>query len=33
MRCGKISPEDLSLLRRADTPDEVVALLARSPLG
>jgi hypothetical protein len=33
MRCGKISPEDLSLLRRADTPDDVVALLARSPLG
>jgi uncharacterized protein (TIGR00730 family) len=30
MRCGKISPEDLALLRRADTADEVVALLARS---
>ena len=29
MRCGKISPEDLSLLQRAITPDEVVAILAR----
>jgi uncharacterized protein (TIGR00730 family) len=28
MRCGKISPEDLNLLQRADTPEEVVALLA-----
>ena len=29
MRCGKISPEDLSLLQRAITADEVVAILAR----
>jgi uncharacterized protein (TIGR00730 family) len=32
MRCGKISPEDLALLRRADTAEEVVALLSRAPL-
>jgi uncharacterized protein (TIGR00730 family) len=30
MRRGKISPEDLSLLQRAATPDEVLALLARA---
>jgi uncharacterized protein (TIGR00730 family) len=30
MRCGKISPEDLSLLSRANTAQEVVALLART---
>jgi uncharacterized protein (TIGR00730 family) len=29
MRCGKISPEDLSLLDRAISPQEVVATLAR----
>ena len=33
MRCGKICPEDLSLLSRADTAEEVVALLARSSAG
>jgi uncharacterized protein (TIGR00730 family) len=33
MRCGKISPEDLSLLSRADTAEAVVALLARSSAG
>jgi uncharacterized protein (TIGR00730 family) len=33
MRCGKISPEDLSLLSRADTAEEVVDLLARSCAG
>ena len=33
MRCGKIGPEDLGLLSRADTADEVVALLARSGLA
>lgn len=33
MRCGKISPEDLSLLSRANTAAEVVALLARSSVA
>jgi uncharacterized protein (TIGR00730 family) len=32
LRRGKISPEDLALLQRARTPDEVLALVARSPL-
>jgi hypothetical protein len=31
MRRGKISPEDLALLQRATTAEEVVALLARGP--
>src|SRR5512139_1039988 len=31
MRRGKIGPEDLALLRRATTAEEVVALLARGP--
>jgi predicted Rossmann-fold nucleotide-binding protein len=30
---GKIGPEDLPLLQRARTPDEVLALVATSPLA
>jgi uncharacterized protein (TIGR00730 family) len=33
LRRGKISPEDLALLQRATTPEEVVARLARSAIG
>ena len=32
LRRGKIDPEDFSLLQRARTPDEVLALVAKSPL-
>ena len=33
LRRGKIGPEDLALLQRARTPDEVLALVATSPLA
>jgi hypothetical protein len=32
-RRGKLSPEDVTLLQRARTPAEVVALVARSPIS
>jgi hypothetical protein len=33
LRRGKIGPEDFSLIKRARTPEEVLALVARSPLA
>ena len=33
LRCGKISPEDLALLHRAASAEEVVTMLGRSTLG
>jgi predicted Rossmann-fold nucleotide-binding protein len=33
LRRGKISPEDLGILRRGRTTDEILALVAKSPLA
>jgi hypothetical protein len=32
-RRGKVSPDDISLLQRARTPEEVVLLVAKSPIS